>query len=266
MYPRQFLDNFWSPEIRSQVFVAMSFDKKFDPIYNEVIAPACSIDCNLQPIRVDYEKGGDSIITKILDEIAHSKLIIAEISTLREDDPRSRNGNVMWEVGVAHAFRQCDEVILLRKDDNRLLFDIGPIRVHKYNDKDLKGARKELAQIIKDRLDSIEYQKSMLVDRVLRELDPGALSALLGQVPYFNTIQTFEVRPTMGNQQIWPKLFELGIVAFAFDAINKETIERLKKGDMTAFNKYRVTPFGKAVIGKVLSLTSALMSPSGDER
>ena len=85
MYPRQFLDNFWSPEIRNQAFVAMSFDKKFHPLYNEVIEPACSIDCNLEPIRVDYEGGGDSIITKILDGIAHSKLIIAEISTLPQN-------------------------------------------------------------------------------------------------------------------------------------------------------------------------------------
>ena len=255
MYPRQFLDTFWSPEIRDQVFVAISFDKIFQSIYDEVIEPACAIDCGLPPVRVDYRRGGDSIITEILDGIAHSRLIIAEISTQRKHDPRSRNGNVMWEVGVAHAFRQPDEVILLRKDDDRLLFDIGPIRVHKYDAKDLEGARGELSRIIRDRVASIEYQKSMLVDRALRALDPGALSALLGQVPLPHTRETFKVEPTMRNQQIWPKLCELGIVQFAFDAIDMGTIEKVRSGDMTAWHKYRVTAFGRAVLDRVWALT-----------
>ena len=106
----------------------------------------------------------------------------------------------------------------------------------------------------------------MLVNRALRELDPGAVSVLLGQVPHFSPIQTFEARLALVDQLIWRKLFELGIVSFAIDAINKETIERVKKGDMTALHKCRVTPFGEAVLEKVLSLTSALMSPMGDER
>ncbi len=108
----------------------------------------------------------------------------------------------MWEVGVAHAFRQPDEVILLRGDDDTLLFDIGPIRVHRYTDTNPELARKELSAIIKDRLASIKYQKSMLVDRALRALDPGALSAMLNSIPYPDTGKTFAVKPTMGAQQI----------------------------------------------------------------
>jgi hypothetical protein len=251
MYPRQFLDTFWSPEIRDQVFVAMTFDEKFDYIYNDIIEPACSTDCGLPSIRIDYRRGGDSIITQILDGIAHSRLIIAEISTLQKSDPKSRNGNVMWEVGVAHAFRQPDEVILLRSDDDPLLFDIGPIRVHRYADTNRNQARKELSKIIKDRLASIEYQKSMLVERALRSLNPGALSALL-QAPYTDMSKTFTIKPTMGAQQIWPKLFELGIVAWALDAIDREIIEKIKKGDLIALNIYKLTPFGKVVLDRLV--------------
>ena len=254
MYPRQFLDTFWSPEIRNQAFVAMTFDIAFDSIYGEIVEPACSIDCGLSPVRVDYRRGGDSIITEILDGIAHSRLVIAEISSLRKGDPRSRNGNVMWEVGVAHAFRQPDEVILLRTDDDPLLFDIGPIRVHRYADTDPQQARKELSEIIQDRLASIEYQKSMLIDRALRALDPGALSALMNSISFDQLGQTFEIKPIMRNQMIWPKLFELGIVAFAFDVIDGKAVEKLTKGDASAWHQYRATSFGEAVLERVFAL------------
>lgn len=253
MYPRQFLDTFWSPEIRNQVFIVMTFDAAFDYIYDEIIEPACSIDCSLPPLRVDFRKGGDSIITEILDGIAHSRLIIAEISTLRKGCSRSRNGNVMWEVGVAHAFRQPDEVILLRSDYDTLLFDIGPIRVHRYTDTDPQRARKELSVIIQDRLASIKYMKSLLVDRALRALDPGALSAMLNEIPYPDTTKTFVVTPTMRTQQKWPKLIELGIVAWALDTIDEEVMEKTKGGDKSAWYRYRLTPFGKAVLDRMFT-------------
>ena len=251
MYPRQFLDSFWSPEIRNQVFVALSFDELFLGIFKEMIEPACN-ECNIPPLLINNEKSGDSIITKILDGIAHSKLIIVEISSTRENDSKSRNGNVMWEVGVAHSFRQPDEVILLRYDSDHLLFDIGPIRVHKYNNQDLNGARKDLTALINDRLNAIEYQKSMLVDRALNILDPGALNTLLSKVPFPYKTESFEIKPTMGNQLLWPKLFELGIIAFDSNIINKKTIKEAQKGNLTVFSKFRVTQFGLAVLDRLI--------------
>lgn len=104
MYPRQFIDSFWSPELRDTAFIAMSFADAFTPVYEQVIAPACEADNSLTLLRLDLERGGDAIVTQMLDGIAHSRLVIAEITTLRPGDHTSRNGNVMWEVGVAHAF------------------------------------------------------------------------------------------------------------------------------------------------------------------
>ena len=56
-----------------------------------------------------------SIITDILDGIAHSKLVLADISVATTGKwAGQRNGNVMYEVGLAHAVRQSTEVLLIR--------------------------------------------------------------------------------------------------------------------------------------------------------
>jgi len=256
MYPRQFIDSFWSSEIRDDVFVAMSFDGELQVIYEEVIEPACSTDNGLNPVRVDLEKGGDSIVTTILDGLSHSRLIIAEISTRRKGDPKSRNGNVMWEVGVAHAFRQFEEVILLRWDRDPLLFDIGQIRVHEYPRQNLREARVLLGSLIKDRLDSIELKKSLLVERALRVLDPNTLSVLLTRVPLSSEV--FEVRLPLFDQLMMAKLCDMGIVAFAYDAISPESVANVRNDKSVApLQKYRLTPFGKAVLQKVSQLINS---------
>lgn len=254
MYPRQFIDSFWSPDIRDDAFIAMSLDGKFQAVYENVIQPACSTDNGLNPVRVDLEKGGDSIVTRILDGLSHSRLIVAEISTHRKGDPKSRNGNVMWEVGIAHAFRQFEEVILLRCDGDLLLFDIGQIRVHDYPLHNLGAARTLLASLIEDRLLSIDLKKSLLVERAVRTLDPNALSALLTQVPM--TSEVFDVHLPLLPQQMMAKLCDLGIIGFAHDAITSEIVAEAKqKKSVAPLQKYRVTPFGKAVLEKVCQLT-----------
>ncbi len=250
MYPRQFIDSYWSPNLKNQAFVAMSFRDDSIKVYEKAIKPACFEHFKNEPICVNYNKGGDSIVNEILDGITHCRLFIGEISTMREKDYTSRNGNVMWEVGVAHAFRQHEEVILLRSDREKLLFDIGQIRVHLYDRSDLESAKKTISEIIEDRLKLIDDKKSMLVDLALWALNPGALSALLN-VSLDEDRPSFFIMPNLLNQQIWPKLFELGIVELAPDAINQETINKARTGDTSAFCMYRVTHFGMSVLGRL---------------
>lgn len=253
MYPRQFLDSFWSPEFRDAAFVAMSFAEVFTPVYEQMIAPACEVDNGLKPLRLDLERGGDAIVTQMLDGIAHSRLVIAEISTLRPGDHTSRNGNVMWEVGVAHAFRQHDEVLLLRNDRDKLLFDIGQIRVHSYDRDDLEEGRRSLGMLIADRLRSIDFQKSLQLQKTLLALDPATLSMLLTTVPL--TEDTFQLKLPALPQQMIMKLFDLGILAFADDAITPLTVGLIQKEKSVApALNYRITSFGKAVLDHLMSV------------
>ena len=84
----------------------------------------------LEPYRVDISKSGDSILTDISDGIAHSQLVLADVSSIGRDAITGnpyRNANVMYEVGIALACRQPSEVLLVRDDHDKFLFDVSTI-------------------------------------------------------------------------------------------------------------------------------------------
>jgi hypothetical protein len=94
----------------------MSFEKRYENRFNEIIAPAIeSIEVEgekLKPFRVDLSKTGDSILTEIMDGIAHSRFFLADVSSSGRP---YRNGNVMYEVGLALACRHRHQAKLLTK-------------------------------------------------------------------------------------------------------------------------------------------------------
>ena len=132
VYPNTYLRTFWNPDLRHEIFVAMSFAPEFKQRYERVIAPAIrSISLGgaaLEPKRVDLSRSGDSIITEIMDGIAHSQLVLADV-TSRSNllGESARNGNVMYELGISMACRQPTEVLIVRSDNAPLLFDVTTI-------------------------------------------------------------------------------------------------------------------------------------------
>ena len=121
MHPQTYLKTFWRLELRSQVFVAMSFAPQYESRFKNVITPAIQsliVDGRrLEPYRVDISKSGDSILTDISDGIAHCRLVLADVSSVGRDAVTGqpyRNGNVMYEVGIALACRGPSDVLLVR--------------------------------------------------------------------------------------------------------------------------------------------------------
>ncbi|KQC08187.1 MAG: hypothetical protein APR62_05250 [Smithella sp. SDB] len=134
MYPNLFLKTFWRMNFMPQVFVAMSFDSNYDKRWNEIYVPSISsLVYNgepLKPFRVDISKTGETIITEIINGISHSQLILADVSVVGFDSKTNeyfRNGNVMYEVGLALACRNSTDVLIVRDDKKELLFDISTI-------------------------------------------------------------------------------------------------------------------------------------------
>ena len=157
VYPNTYLRTFWNPDLHHEVFVAMSFAPQFKRRYEQVIAPAIrnvSVGGRpLQPKRVDLSKSGDSIITEIMDGIAHSQLVLADVTSTAVGlfGESSRNCNVMYELGIAMACRQPTEVLIVRSDNDPLLFDVTTIP-HKRIDFEQRDAVKILSDAIVERL------------------------------------------------------------------------------------------------------------------
>lgn len=170
MHPRVFLDNFWRNDLRDEVFVAMSFDKKYDSRWADVLVPAIEGEplCgrSIKAVRVDIRRSGDSILSEITDGIAHAQLILADISVTDqcevEGTPRwYRNGNVLYEVGIAVACRQPVEVILVRDDSRPLLFDLSHIPVITITADDAAASIGKIRLALQDRLAERNLQKDL---------------------------------------------------------------------------------------------------------
>src|SRR5687768_3983687 len=129
MYPATYFSLFPAFPRDNRVFVAMSFEERFDARWKDVLAPAVGLIQNngvpLDAHRVDLRNASDSILTEILDGIARCRVFLGDISAIGEINGKPvRSANVLYEVGLAHAVRQPEEVVLLRSDDAALGFDI----------------------------------------------------------------------------------------------------------------------------------------------
>lgn len=186
LYPAHAFQLFPAFPREDEVFVAMSFDSQFDSRWNKIITPAIEsvmgAGGRLRPYRVDARNVGDSILTDILQGIARARLVFTDITSIgKRDDYTIRNGNVMYEVGIAHAVRLPEEVLLFRSDHEPLLFDVAGIRVRNYApDEDPVGAREQLSAAILDAAKEIDLRRTLAVQQAIRSLGYDGVLVLFG--------------------------------------------------------------------------------------
>lgn len=185
MHPNSFLQTFWRLELKPQVFVAMSFAPQYQERFDKVIAPAIRLVVvngeSLTPCRVDLSKSGDSILTEINDGIAHSRLVLADVSSMGKDSVTGhsyRNGNVMYEVGIALACRQPHEVLLIRDDNDKFMFDVSTIPHKHLNFANHAQAMSDLHQELLGRLREAAHLNDARVQRAIAGLSGGEIGLL----------------------------------------------------------------------------------------
>lgn len=98
-----------------RVFVAMSFDKDLNEVFEQAIQPACE-SCSLVAYRVDLEEHNEKICDKIIADIKSSRFVIADFTRQKH--------NVYYEAGFAKGMGL--EVIWCCREDEKdsLKFDI----------------------------------------------------------------------------------------------------------------------------------------------
>ena len=120
------ISNFRAQIERPKAFIVMQFSSPYNEVYSHVIKDVCD-KFKINPIRADEIYGPGIIIKDVVDKIADSQVIIADISP--------DNLNVYFEVGYALALRK--PIILLaqrRAPSSSLPFDLSPFRVLFYDD------------------------------------------------------------------------------------------------------------------------------------
>jgi hypothetical protein len=183
MHPRDFFDSYWRTTIREEVFVAMSFEPEFRNTWKCAIEPAIHDATNggLGANRVDTTILSGDTVLRILDGVGHSKLVFVDISIQKAGRwAGQRNGNVMYELGLAHAWRQSSEVVMVRCDNEPISFDVQSMFVHRYDSADLDGARVLFSNLISSALKEIDLTKSLQMEKAVQGLD-HVLLEFLGQ-------------------------------------------------------------------------------------
>jgi hypothetical protein len=202
MHPQTFLSTFWRMELRPHVFVAMSFAPQYQGRFEQVIVPAIGtllVDGeHLQPRRVDISKSGDSILTEISDGIAHSRLVLADVSTMGRDSVSGRpirNANVMYEVGLALACRHSSEVLLVRDDRDDFLFDVSTVPHVTIDFTNRPAAIKTLSEELLARLREQQFHRDARVQTAVASLSAEEVILLKQMREYApNTVWGREVK------------------------------------------------------------------------
>ena len=275
MYPEAYFSLFPAFPRNNRAFVAMSFDGRFDSRYRQVLSPAIAgvhVDgIPLEPHRVDLTNASDSILTEILDQIGRCRVLVADLSALGTlDDRPVRNQNVFYEIGLAHAVRLPEEVLLLRSDSDDLSFDISNVRVHSYDpDGDPQAARRIVQDALLGALRELELRKHLAVRRAADRLDYHSWMVLaeaqaesgIGN-PSRRTFR--EIMATSSRMDGISRLLDLGAIRADFMAISVEMLELQAEAPAEDMVRYRVTPFGGALFNYVvgaMGLTSPEIQP-----
>lgn len=262
MYPLNLFTLFPPFPRNNRVFVAMSFDEAFRKRWDEVIARAISSvqlgGISLEPHRVDMRRVSDSILTEILTEISQCRLFLGDVTTMHKIDGKPiRNANVMYEVGLAHAVRLPEEVLLLRSDNDPVLFDVANIRINKYDpDNNPQIARKQVTEAILSMLREVELQKHLAVARSASALDFPCWSVLMSaprgapiQAPVVRTMkQTLSAAATMSAIS---RLLDLRILTTEYTQVTRQGLAQMEDDPPEKVLYYRLTSFGEAILDSI---------------
>jgi len=259
MYPGELLSLFPPFPRTNMVFVAMSFDDVFFPRWKEVIEPAAlKIKVNneqLRAHRVDLANKNDSLITEIVKNISECRLFLADISTIgylpigAGQNKPIRNANVLYEVGIAHAYRLPEEVILLRSDKDPLDFDIAGVRVHSYDPSNKEQSMEIVTNLIMSSLTSIDDRKHIAVEKAVQTLDVTMYFLLQESLVDIQHPRMQTMKDVISNTERLAainRMLSSGLFEAKFKELTPDTFDM-------PFNEvisYVSTPFGRNVLAR----------------
>lgn len=132
---------------KNQIFVIMKLsDKYLDSAYHGVIKPLAK-ELGLDIVRVDEIQDSGKIGDQILENIAFSKYIIADLTGERP--------NCYYETGFAHALGK--ELVLTIRKDSAIHFDLAGYRFIQWE------TEAELREALKERFTSLERKPVSLM-------------------------------------------------------------------------------------------------------
>jgi hypothetical protein len=133
-------------------FVVMPFPEPHGTYYDQIYKPAIE-KAGLRPVRADAEIfGARKIMDQVWGGINAAKILVAELTT--------RNANVFYELGLAHALRK--PVVLVSSNENDVPFDLHHITVIYYDVNDPFWGRKLIEKVAESILSAIKHPEEAI--------------------------------------------------------------------------------------------------------
>ena len=95
----------------------------FSRVYEYLLKPSIEA-AGFEAVRADDETKTDYIVTGIIKRIVESDMLLCDIST--------KNPNVLYELGIRHAFGK--PVAIIKDKDTGKIFDVQGLRYYEYNE------------------------------------------------------------------------------------------------------------------------------------
>ena len=263
MYPKLYTDLFREFSRTPEVFVAMPF-KGFEGRWNSIFKPAIR-SCKLKPHRVKERFVSDSIPMDIIDAINRAMLLLFDISNEKTEKP---NPNVMYELGIAHATRLPQEVIIIRDDNSKSSpFDVSHIRWNEFSPQKIKQSITKVKKLIKNAKKEIDLTKDLMIEKTLNSLDPEMIEVIGIIKDYYEKIGNkyincgFDLYPFDPDRKglyglITKECSENYLRGIAKSLINKGILKSaeplpLRKRVYGVTAEYYLTEMGKVILGKI---------------
>ena len=143
------------------------------------------IKYRIAAMRSDYFPEG-SILINILARIIEATFVVCDITPIDYKNKKPIfNGNVMFELGIAMAWKMPEQLIILC-GDKKLSLDYLPFDLKNYNVKQIDYGSNKLEnelgkEYLKDRLESFQFKKDILIKNIKSNLDRFSLDFLIGK-------------------------------------------------------------------------------------
>ncbi len=178
----------------------------------------------------------------------------ADVSTVRTDKATGkpyRNGNVMYEVGLALACRNPEEVLILRDDQDQLLFDLSTIPHMRVDFTDHAAAKTEIHDAIVDRLTERKVLNDARIEIAASSVTDSELNIIkgLGHHP---------------SGTVWSIGHSLPGVAAIERLFDKKLIKAVASFDGKRA-AYEWTPLGSVVAQRIKSIPDFASEDSNEE-
>lgn len=174
-------------EAKDQVFVAMPFSGNFRLAFEQVIEPAIRrVRVKGRPLAARIinraTSGSPDIHEQIFDAILHSRLVIADMTVQASCSDENgtlkwqANANVAYEVGLAAAWRNPEDILLIHQGHPQHIysFDVQNLRHVQYDLTDA-GSVTALADEIVRALNQSSFLAKLAYQRILESTSPSAV-------------------------------------------------------------------------------------------